>query len=127
MKRADYAFPFRLSASSHQGAQASSYEAHVEQMIREILLTTPGERVNLPEFGCGLRRLLFAPNSEALATTARLQVREALDRWLAGQIEVRNVEVGSSEEVPEENRLLLRIEYVLVETRTTRRLEVRVP
>ena len=53
--RRDYAFPFRIDGGSQQTAQ-SPYAAHVEQMIRQLLLTTPGERVDLPQFGCGLRR-----------------------------------------------------------------------
>jgi phage baseplate assembly protein W len=126
MKRADYAFPFRFDPTSRQGAQARNYEAHVEQLIRQVLLTSPGERANLPEFGCGLRRVLFAPLSEPLVATVRLQVRQALERWLAGQIEVRDVLVGSAQDSPEGNQLLLRVEYVLVETRTARQLEVRV-
>src|SRR4051794_29055830 len=93
MPRRDYAFPFRIDPVSGQAAQ-SPYGTHVDQMIRQILLTSPGERADLPEFGCGLRQLLFAPNSEALQATTTLIVRRALDRWLAGQIEVRNVAVS---------------------------------
>src|SRR5436309_4589342 len=92
MDRHDYAFPFRIGPASRQAAQAG-YEAHVEQMIRQVLLTSPGERVDLPEFGCGLRQLLFAPNSEPLAATTQLLVLQALNRWLAGQITVQKVEV----------------------------------
>ncbi len=58
MNRHDYAFPFRIDPVSHQAAR-TSYETHVDQMIRQVLLTSPGERADLPEFGCGLRRLLF--------------------------------------------------------------------
>ena len=66
------AFPFRIDAGFGQAAQAA-YAAHVDQMIRQVLLTAPGERVDLPEFGCGLRRLLFAPHVRraACATTQR--------------------------------------------------------
>ena len=58
MARTDYACPFRIDPASNQAAQ-SPYAQHVVEMIEQILLTTPGERVDLPEFGCGLRRLLF--------------------------------------------------------------------
>ena len=51
---------------------------HVDQMIRQLLLTDPGERVNLPQFGCGLRSLVFAPNSDALAATVQLRVIQGL-------------------------------------------------
>lgn len=126
MKRADYAFPFRIDPSSRQGSRARDYAAHVAQLIRQVLLTSPGERADLPEFGCGLRRLLFAPNSESLVASVRLLVRQSLERWLAGQIEVQDVVVASPDAVPEENQILVRIEYVLVETRTAQWLEVRV-
>jgi len=130
MPRQDYAFPFRIDAASHQAAQ-TNYAAHVQQMIRQVLLTTPGERVNLPEFGCGLRQLLFAPHSEALDATTQLIVLQALNRWLAGQIEVIAVKVvppGSTDERGEgldQSQLLIQIEYQLVETRSNQRLEVR--
>ena len=48
-------------------------------MIRQVLLTTPGERINRPEFGCGVRRMLFAPNSDAAASLAQVSVHDALD------------------------------------------------
>ena len=126
MARPDYAFPFRISAGSGQAAQ-SSYEQHVEQMVRQVLLTDPGERVNLPEFGCGLRRLVFAPHSDALQATTKLIVMQALTRWLAGQIEVKDVAVsragqsldarsGESASAPD-GVMQIRIEYVLIETR----------
>src|SRR4051794_39859383 len=92
MARHDYAFPFRIDPVSGQ-AQQAPYPAHVDQMIRQVLLTAPGERVDLPDFGAGLRQLLFAPNSDALQATARLAVQRALDRWLAGQVEVLRVDV----------------------------------
>jgi Bacteriophage baseplate protein W len=122
MKRHDYAFPFRIDVASRQGAQASTYEAHVEQMIRQVLLTTPGERVNLPSFGCGLRRLVFAPSSEALSTTAQVVVQQALKRWLADQIDIKQVEVLTTTD--SENQVLIRIDYVLRETLATKSMEV---
>ena len=50
MVRRDFAYPFRIDAASGQAAQAA-YQDHVDQMIRQILLTDPGERVCLPDFG----------------------------------------------------------------------------
>lgn len=132
MPRQDYAFPFRIDAASRQAAQ-TNYAAHVQQMIRQVLLTTPGERVNLPEFGCGLRQLLFAPHSEALDVTTQMMVQQALNRWLAGQIDVKTVKVvppGTTTEQGElldQSQLLILIEYVLIETQSNQRLEVRVP
>jgi len=125
MRRHDYAFPFRIDAASRQAAQAR-YEAHVEQMIRQVLLTSLGERVNLPEFGCGLRQILFAPHSEALDTTTKLIVQQALNRWLAGQIEVRDVKVAPVAETGDTAQLQVQIEYILIETRSNKQMEVRI-
>jgi phage baseplate assembly protein W len=125
MDRQDYAFPFRIDAASRQAAQ-TSYEAHVAQMIRQVLLTTPGERVNLPEFGCGLRQLIFAPHSEALDATIKSIVQQALNRWLAGQIQVKEVKVTPSSETMDEAQLLVQISYVLIETLSNKQLSVMV-
>jgi phage baseplate assembly protein W len=117
MSRHDYAFPFRIDPVSHQAAR-TGYESHVEQMIREVLLTSPGERADLPEFGCGLRRLLFAPNSDAMAATTQIMVLQALNKWLAGQIQVKQVTVVPPSTAPDPAQLLVRIDYVLIETQT---------
>ena len=122
MTRHDYAFPFRIDLASGQAAQ-SAYAAHVDQMIRQVLLTTPGERADLPEFGCGLRQLIFAPHSDALDATTKLSVTQALDRWLAGQIQLKDVKVSPGDD---EASILVQIEYVLIETQTAQRLELRV-
>jgi len=123
MQRHDYAFPFRIDPSSHQAAQ-TSYEAHVEQMIRQVLLTSPGERSDLPEFGCGLRQLIFAPHSEALDATTQIIVLQALNKWLSDQITVQKVSVVPPEETGDEAQLLVRIEYLLKETQTSKNLQI---
>lgn len=125
MKRHDYAFPFRIDPASHQAAQ-TNYAAHVRQMIRQVLLTAPGERADLPEFGCGLRQLIFAPYSEALVATTRMQVQRALDRWLAGQIQLRKVDVALPGEGSLDSQLVIQIEYELIETRTNEQMELQV-
>ena len=80
MQRLDYAFPFRLDLQSRQASQASGYQTHVEDMIKQVLLTAPGERIDLPQFGCGVRKLLFAPNSDALAATTQVMIQQALNQ-----------------------------------------------
>jgi phage baseplate assembly protein W len=122
MDRHDYAFPFRIDGSSRQ-AQQSPYAEHVRQMIRQALLTAPGERADLPEFGCGLRQLIFAPHTEALDASTKILVLQALNRWLGSQIKVRQVTVGPG---ADESELYVEIEYVLIETQTTERTSVRV-
>ena len=122
MARADYAFPFRIDPVSGQAAQAP-YATHVGQMIRQILLTTPGERADLPQFGCGIRQLLFAPNSTALQTTTELLVRQSLAKWLGNQIQVQSVKV---EDGPggDSSQILVTIGYLLIETQSLAQIEV---
>ena len=123
VERHDYAFPFRIGPGG-QAAQAG-YAAHVAQMIRQVLLTAPGERIDLPEFGCGLRRLVFAPHDANLDATTQMLVQQALGRWLAREIDVRRVRVVPPEETGDEAELVLVIEYVLRETLEA--AEIRVP
>jgi phage baseplate assembly protein W len=122
MIRHDYAFPFRIDPASGQAAQ-TSYAAHVDQMIRQILLTSPGERADLPEFGCGLRQLVFAPHSGALDATTQILVQKALNRFLSDQIVVQKVTVGPP--VPgQEEQLQVEIDYTLVETQTKQKVVI---
>ena len=122
MPRTDYAFPFRIDPASGQAAQAP-YATHVDQMIRQILLTTPGERADLPQFGCGIRQLLFAPNSTALQSTAQLLIRQSLTKWLSNQIQLQSVDVtpGPGGDF---SQILVQIGYVLTETQSLAQTEV---
>ena len=124
MQRLDYAFPFRLDLQSRQASQASAYQTHVEDMIKQVLLTAPGERIDLPQFGCGVRKLLFAPNSDALAATTQVMIQQALNQWLGNQITVLNVTVTPPEDTPDQSQLLIQINYVLIETQSMQGLEI---
>ena len=122
MARSDYAYPFRIDPVSGQAAQ-TIYGAHVEQMIWQTLLTAPGERVDLPEFGCGLRQLLFAPNSDALQASASIMVQQSLNRWLANQIQVKNVSVSSGPG-GDYSQIVVQVDYVLLETQSQQQTQV---
>ncbi len=125
--RIDYAFPLRIDGASQQTAQAS-YAAHVEQMIEQILLTSPGERVDLPQFGCGLRQLLFAPMSDSLSATLTLQVQQSLAQWLGGVIQVSFVDVTTSTEdaALELGTVQVSVSYTLIDTQTNEQTTVTV-
>jgi phage baseplate assembly protein W len=125
MRRQDYAYPFHLAPASGRAAEAD-YPAHVAQMVRQALLTSPGERVNRPDFGAGLRRLVFAPNSEALRATAELFVRQTLAKFLAGHLTVRDVSVKSTPEEESLGQLVVTVRYELLEDRTLRQTDVRI-
>jgi len=66
--------PFVVDALKGNLAEETDYAAHVEQMMLQVLFTSPGERINRPDFGCGIRRLVFAPNSEVSAALAQVTI-----------------------------------------------------
>jgi len=128
ISRHDYAFPLRVNAGAGQ-IERASYPPHVDQLIRQLLLTSPGERVCLPEFGCGLRRLVFAPQSDALKATVRIQVQQAIERWLSDQVHLVDVNVLSGADPAnglDEGVLLVTVSYTLVDTQTQSSVSVRV-
>ncbi len=84
---------------------------HVRDMIYQVLFTNPGERVNRPDFGCGLLQLVFEPNSEVLATATQFLVQGALQRWLADVVQVEQVSITSEEE-----HLVVDVVYVRLDT-----------
>ena len=118
--RRDYAYPLRIDVGSQQAAQAP-YAAHVEQMIEQVLLTSPGERVDLPQFGCGLRALVFAPMTDSLQASLQIQVTQALGRWLAGVVNVTSVDVETSQTngALEPGTVQVTVSYTLVDTQTS--------
>ncbi|HVT16404.1 MAG TPA: GPW/gp25 family protein [Thermoanaerobaculia bacterium] len=87
--------PFHLDARGR--AAATDADDHVYDLILQVLFTSPGERVNRPEFGCGLKQMVFLPNSDALATATQQLVAGALQRWLGEVIAVEKVEVSAVE------------------------------
>ena len=76
-------------------------------MIYQVLFTNPGERVNRPDFGCGLLQMVFLPNSDALATATQFVVQGSLQRWLADVIQVEKVEVTNQGE-----KLIVDVVYI---------------
>jgi uncharacterized protein len=127
MIRNDFAFPFRIDGAAGQAAQAS-YQDHVDQMIRQVLLTDPGERVCLPTFGAGLRRLLFSPLTAQLQASTQMIVTQSLNAWLGDQITVQSVTVDTPVSSPglPEGTILITIGYVLIETQSIQQTQVQV-
>jgi len=91
-------FPFDIDAGLGRLAEETDYPAYVEQLMMQVLLTSPGERVNRPDFGCGLRQMVFAPNSNVTASLTQVTVTRALNDWLGDLIRVDKVEVQAVEE-----------------------------
>jgi uncharacterized protein len=95
-------------------AEAASPDDYVRQLIEEVLFTSPGERVNLPDFGSGLLQLAFAPNSAELAAATQFSVQGALQKWLSGYIRVVSVQAQAQDAV-----LTVTVTYSLLNTDVT--------
>lgn len=105
----DVAFPYRFD-SRGRTAQAG-YDDHVRDMIKQLIFTSPGERVNRPDFGTGLLQLVFAPNSPELAAALRFTLQAALQQWLGDVISTQNLEVAA-----EDSTLTITITYLVLAT-----------
>ncbi|RFS83462.1 baseplate protein [Actinomadura spongiicola] len=90
---AGWGFPLRVSASG--GIVLVTGEREIEEAIRLVLATAPGERPVRPEFGCAIHDLVFAPANEETAGRIAYEVRASLDRW-EPRIDVSDVRVSTS-------------------------------
>jgi phage baseplate assembly protein W len=114
-------YPFAIDQGLGKLAEETNYTAHVEQMIRQVLFTNPGERVNRPDFGCGLLRMVFAPNSEATASLTKVLIVQSLEKWLGTLIEVIDVDAQALGETLE-----IKIVYLLKARQEQRYLNLEV-
>src|SRR5271156_4944653 len=87
-------FPFQLDG---RGRTLDPLDDYLRQLVEQVLFTSPGERVNLPDFGSGLLQLTFAPNSLEMAAATQLTVQGALQKWLGNYIKVLSVEASAVE------------------------------
>ena len=91
-------------------------EDDIKQAIRIILGTSQGDRVMRPEFGAGLRELLFEPVSTSTIELAKVRVEEALRRW-EHRINVVDIQV-SHEASGRNGKLQIVINYQIRSTNT---------
>jgi len=94
--RTTFGFPFSVNTAGRIGA--SGGDDAIRGKIIQVLFTAPGERGNLPEFGCGLFNLVFEPNDAVLAAAMEFTIGQALTRWLRDDIMVDAVNVTAEEE-----------------------------
>jgi len=97
-------FPLQVTPAGR--IAQSRYEQRIEESIYLILSTSKGERVMLPDFGCGIHDLVFAPNSAATISSTVQTVRTALTKY-EPRIDVLDINA----EAQGENLLLIRISY----------------
>lgn len=105
----DLAFPLHFDA--HGGSTRAARDEHIRQMIEQLLFTSPGERVNRPDFGSGVLQLVFAPNSPELAAALQFTIQAALQQWLGDIVEVKRVSVDSHD-----STLSVTVDYVVLDS-----------
>ena len=85
-------YPFHLDARGRTAAATD--DDYLRDLIELTLFTAPGERVNRPTFGSGIRQLVFAPNSDSVAAATQVAIQGALQQWLGELIEAQAVQVS---------------------------------
>ncbi len=94
MLGAGVAFPFAVDPRG--GIALAVGGEDVDQAIRIVLSTAPGERPMRPEFGCGIHDLVFAPSDNRTAGRAAYEVRASIERW-ESRITLHDVDVTFDE------------------------------
>jgi uncharacterized protein len=110
-------FPFHFDASGRTAT--ADDDAHIREMIEQLLFTNPGERVNRPDFGSGLMQLVFAPNSPEIAAALQFTLRGAIQRWLGDLIELQDLQVTSVD-----STLTIDVQYLRRQTGRTQTAQI---
>lgn len=84
-------FPLRVDGSGRTAVVDE--DTHIRELIELVLLTEPGERVMRPDFGCGMRALVFAPMDDILAAATQSFVHAQLRQWLDDVVSIDGVQV----------------------------------
>lgn len=114
-------FPPRVGPDG--GLVWSLGELNVRECICTILRTRPGERVELPSFGCGLDRYLYEPNNVATLRLISEDVQQALIRW---EPRIRVDAVTASVNLADARAVDVTINYTLVATGIRERMQLSV-
>jgi uncharacterized protein len=105
-------FPYQFDGRGR--TREAALQDYIKQLVEQVLFTSPGERVNLPDFGSGLLQLPFAPNSVEMAAATQFAVQAALQKWLSNYVKVQSVVASAQEEV-----LTVVVSYSMLNTDVT--------
>lgn len=103
-------FPFAIGS---EGAITSDRAEHVREQIQQVLLTVAGERVFRPQFGVGVRHLVFEPNNAALADLTRKRLRSSLNDVLLGEVDPKTMQVDVDQTTGQGETLAITLRYQL--------------
>jgi phage baseplate assembly protein W len=105
-------FPYQFDGRGRTREAAA--QDYVQQLVEQVLFTSPGERINLPDFGSGLLQLPFAPNSVEMAAATQFSVQAALQKWLHKYVKVQSVQATAVD-----STLTVTVQYSLLNTDVT--------
>ena len=106
-------YPFHFDGRGRTATAGD--DEHICDMLEQLIFTSPGERVNRPDFGSGILQLVFAPNSPELAAALQFTIQAAIQRWLGDLIELRDLAVNS-----QDSTLTIDVKYVVRRTSQAR-------
>jgi phage baseplate assembly protein W len=115
-------YPYSVSGSGIPNTTTA--DDHLRDLILQVLFTSPGERVNLPEFGVGVQRLVFEPSNETLRSSAQFLITTNLQHWLGDRINVEQVNVAS--DPGDESTVRIEIIYTAIATQQRASVTVQV-
>lgn len=114
-----WAFPVGLNTSGM--IALSEYEQNIEESIRIIIGTAPGERVMRPDFGCRIHDYIFYPNNPSTAAMVSYEVRESLVKW-EPRIDNIVVKAYPHPDPAKDNVMLVEVTYTVRTTNNVRNL-----
>jgi uncharacterized protein len=109
-------FPFHIG-SDGRTAQVATLEEHVRDELMQLIFTNLGERAFLPEFGGGVRRLLFENINDTTAVMTKAMLTQAISRWLSQRITLEELMVET-----DNSSILVDLTYRIAGTEDRRRV-----
>jgi Bacteriophage baseplate protein W len=106
-------FPFAIAGAGGDGAVTSDRAAHVREQIEQVLFTVAGERIFRPDFGAGVRRLVFEPNNNALAALTEKRLRSSLEEAVRGEVDPKTLQIEVTRSDDQAETLFISIKYQL--------------
>lgn len=114
-------FPFSIGKN---GAAASTRQQHIKEQVEQLLLTNPGERWYRPDFGVGVKALVFEPNNQPLWELTKNNLLAMLADTLQGEVLPETLQVDVE---GEDSKLIIVISYQLAALQHTEQLRLLVP
>ena len=109
----DYAVGIALPLQMTTNTFEQTYDniTQLKSNIKNLLLTTRGERLAQPNFGCGLQELLFEMNTPDLEEKIYNTISSAIEYWIP-QVQIQDIEIQSSDSQKDTNSLEVKIKFI---------------